>query len=146
MNNSHKTAKTRNKLSAPMQYLLDNELILSKGNYDNMILDYGCGKGSDADALLIDSYDPYYAPTYPTAKYDIITCNYVLNVIESTTERSNVLSNIKSLLKPGGVAYVSVRRDKMAEGYTKTGTYQATVKLDLPIVTEQKGKYIIYKL
>ena len=51
MNKSYKTAKSRQTLSVPMRYL---RLCLN-----GRLLDYGCGKGSDADALGMEKYDPH---------------------------------------------------------------------------------------
>ena len=60
MDNSHKTAIKRNKLSAPMRYLSENNLL--KGD----LLDYGCGRGDDADLLSMDKYDPPIVLSYDT--------------------------------------------------------------------------------
>ena len=68
-NKSHLTAIKRTKLSVPIRGL---DL---KGK---RVLDYGCGRGSDADLLGADKYDPYYFPERPTGKYDVILCTYVL--------------------------------------------------------------------
>jgi len=136
---SHKTAISRNKLSAPMNYLFKNHLIPGSA------LDYGCGKGFDADWLFMDSYDPYFRPSFPTKHYDTITCIYVLNVIESPGERQDVLNAIKSLLNPKGIAYVAVRNDKdKLKGKTSKG-WQGHIVLDLHVVRTTKG-YVIYKL
>lgn len=154
MNNSHKTAITRSKPSAPMNYLHGEGLLLGH------MLDYGCGKGFDADHFKMDKFDPHFTKgevyrndgfvyylTDLRDNYDTITCNYVLNVIESVHERTEVLNNIRYLLKPGGVAYITIRRDaQVAEGCTSKGTYQESVALDLPIEHEKKGGYIIYRM
>jgi hypothetical protein len=34
----------------------------------------------------------------------------------------------------------------VAEGCTKTGTWQSAVELDLPVYVERKGKFITYML
>jgi len=146
MNKSHRTARARTTLSAPMQWLYDNQLL--KGG---RMLDFGCGKGTDATTLGMDYVDPFYTkgvimPNAECAPYTTITCHYVFNVIESIQERETTLNQIRFLLASGGVAYISVRRDVIQEGYTKTGTYQENVILNLPIVHEVKNKYVIYKL
>jgi hypothetical protein len=140
MNKSHKTAISRSKVSVPMKFLSENNLLTGDR------LDYGCGKGFDAKEFNMDMYDPYYQPEFPSKEYGVITSNYVLNVIESSKERENVLNTIKSLLKPDGVAYLTLRRDIKKDGYTSKGTYQGTISLSLPIVREVKNKYITYKL
>lgn len=129
---SHLTAIERNKLSTPVQFLLDRELL--KGR----ILDFGCGLGSDVKLLSqqgldLTGYDPYYAPTAPTGKFETIVCCYVLNVL-MPAEQAEVLMEIAHLLKPGGKAYYAVRRDLKKEGFRehyihKQPTYQCIVKL-----------------
>ncbi len=134
---SHLTAIERNKLSTPVQFLLDRELL--KGR----ILDFGCGLGSDVKLLQhqgldITGYDPYYAPTAPTGKFDAIVCCYVLNVL-MPAEQAEVLMEIAHLLKPGGKAYYAVRRDLKKEGFREhyihqKPTYQCIVKLPFPSI------------
>ena len=129
---SHLTAIDRTKLSSPVRFLFDNNLLKSR------ILDFGCGLGHDVGflhqkGLDITGYDPYYAPTYPTGKFDTIVCCYVLNVL-MPEEQAEVLMNIAHLLKPGGKAYYAVRRDLKKEGFRehyvhKKITYQCHVKL-----------------
>lgn len=132
MNKFHLTAITRKTCSLPIKNLLKKDLL--KGD----ILDYGCGKGFDVEYLNCDGYDIYYQPEFPTKKYDTISCNYVLNVVDEDV-RIDILKKIKGLLKEGGVAYVSVRRDLKEDYVTKKGTKQFLVKLDFPILTENSG-------
>jgi len=139
MNTSHKTAITRNKLSRPMQYLKDNELIVGES------LDYGCGKGYDAVTLGMERYDPFYQNGGMVGFYDTITCNYVLNVL-TMEERYQVLTRIKALLADDGIAYVTIRRDLPKEGKWGKGCYQSYVTLDYPIVKEVSGSYCMYKV
>ena len=153
---AHKTANTRKTISAPMKYLLENNLIAIRTPFTKM-LDYGCGKGFDADHFGMDKFDPHYtdgqlisAAGCLIAKncklYDIITCNYVLNVIESKQEQEAVIQEITVMLYSKGIAYITVRRDIVKEGVTKLGTFQENVVLDLPIIKEVKNKYCIYCL
>lgn len=107
---------------------------LIKGN----VLDFGCGYGADVDFLQsksfdIQGYDPAYRPDYPAAKFDTILCHYVLNVL-LPDEQAEVLMQISGLLKPGGHAYFTVRRDVYYEGFRThrkyhKRTYQCNVKL-----------------
>lgn len=129
---SHLTAKERTALSFPAR------LLLQKGFLKGRILDFGCGFGTDVNLLRnsdfnIVGYDRHYYPEIPDGKFDTILCFYVLNVL-MPEEQAMVLMEISTLLKPGGAAYIAVRRDLRYEGYRihkihKKPTYQCTVKL-----------------
>jgi len=137
---SHKTAIKRRGPSRPLKWLLGEGLIYV------VHLDYGCGRGDDADYLDCDKYDPYYFPDMPSRAYSSITCTYVLNVIEDAAERTRVITKVASLLRPGGTAYFTVRRDLKKEGRTSTGTYQCIVKLDKLNLLYENSKFAIYEL
>ena len=140
MNKAHLTAIKRNKLSAPMRYL--RGVFSTTGRY----LDYGCGRGYDADALDLAKFDPHYFNVeYSDNTFDIITCKYVLNVIPLDGEEE-VVDKIWNLLAPDGVAYITVRRDVKKEGLTSRGTFQRNVVLNFPIEFEKKNQFCIYKL
>lgn len=131
------TAIVRKKLSSPMQLL--REQIVGD------CLDYGCGRGFDCDYLKIDGYDPNWRPTLSgNKKYDRIFCNFVLNVV-SEKEQDEIISHITSLLKNGGKAFFTVRRD-MKSNYIGRGCVQRLVYLDLPIHTLVAGRFCIYKM
>jgi ATP adenylyltransferase len=136
---AHLTAIKRNKVSAPVRWLSDAGLIQG---WD--ILDYGCGRGFDADAFQMEKYDPHYFPTYPTKMYDLIICNYVLNVVD-LPKQVEILQNMSNLLKVDGVAFVIVRRDVKQNGFTSRGTYQRNVVLGAPVI-KQTATYCIYRL
>lgn len=122
MNNSHKTAISRKKLSAPMSWLYDRSLIQGEA------LDFGSGRGTDADILRMDKYDPYFNDVWPTKLYDTITCQYVLNTIPNEDARLSVLINTFLLLKPSGKLFVTIRNDKaLLNGWTTRGTWQGYV-------------------
>ena len=110
-----------------------------------LCLDYGCGRGFDADAFGFEKYDPHYFPQVPEGEFDIITCNYVLNVIPLDGEEE-VVDKIWNLLAPDGVAYITVRRDVKKEGLTSRGTFQRNVVLNFIIEFEKKNQFCIYKL
>jgi hypothetical protein len=88
----HRTAISRSRLSAPMQSLarwgfLDTSLT---------VLDYGCGRGDDVSALAaagidVIGWDPHFAPEARLIESDIVNLGYVLNVIESPSERAEAL-------------------------------------------------------
>jgi diadenosine tetraphosphate (Ap4A) HIT family hydrolase len=134
---SHCTAKERDKMSFPSKLLLDKKLI------EGDTLDFGCGFGKDVEELKkrglnISGYDPEYFPHYPTKTYDTILCHYVLNVIQSQ-DQAKVLFEISKLLKFGGKAYFSVRRDVKNAGFRthfihKVKTFQTNVILPFKTV------------
>lgn len=74
------------------------------------VLDYGCGYGFDADYYKWDKYDPCYFDNYPSKKFSNVVCINVLNVVSSKI-RSEIITNIQSLLKDDGVAYLCVPRN-----------------------------------
>lgn len=121
-------------MSAPARYLK------GKGFIKGLVLDYGCGRGKDAEELGADAYDPTFAPDPPTGMYDTILCTYVLNVVSEETE-AQILGKIETLLKPGGAAYVTVRRD-LPEGGSDSQRY---VLLNLPVLKET-ATHCIYLL
>lgn len=140
MSNAYKTAISRNKPSVPMRALS------AAGRIVGRALDYGCGKGRDAYTYQMEKYDPHFAPVMPDGQFETITCNYVLNVIESAEERLQVLRDIQARLLPHGAAYITVRNDKAAlNGRTSKGTWQGLIVLDLPIVQRGSG-YVTYLL
>lgn len=130
---SYLTARWRKNVSGPTKFLINTDRIRER------TLDYGCGRGYDARQIGAHSYDPYYQPVMPDGQFDTIICNYVLNVIPDLTTRNGVLELIRSKLAPGGLAYISVRNDRAAlNGYTKRGSWQGLVVLDLPVVTTNR--------
>jgi hypothetical protein len=145
--NEYKTAIARNRPSAPAKWLHENGKLIGK------MLDYGCGRGKDADTYGMDKYDPHYFPELAVMgleilfdSYDTIMCNFVLNVIDSEVMRTMALIYIRNLLKEGGKAYISVRNDKSKlKGRTKTGTWQGLITLDLPVVNKTSS-YTMYLL
>lgn len=107
-------------------------------------LDYGCGKGSDAAITGLAVYDPHFFPVKPQGKFNLITCIYVLNVL-LPAEQVKVVQEVEDLLAPGGVAYFAVRRDVSPQGWTKRGTWQCEVLMDLHKLVENK-RFCIYKM
>lgn len=134
----HLTAIARTKPSAPARMLYDRYLL--KGR----CLDYGCGRGKDADTYRLDKYDPHWYPTRPTGQYDTITCTYVLNVVRPE-DVPYILQDIRALLAPRGTAYLTVRRDLKGSAAKGRGTTQRNVHLDLPTLPVSGG-YCTYIL
>ncbi len=129
------TAIVRKSPPQPLAWLHRQGLI--KGD----ALDYGSGRSK---WYGMDAYDPHWRPIKLTHKYDTIVSNYVLNVVSPETQRK-VLARIRSLLKSGGIAYISVRRDLPKSGKIGRGTFQRYVVLRLPSIRKTSG-YEIYRM
>jgi len=111
---SELTAISRTTLSKPYKLFLSQNII----NKNQSILDFGCGKGFDVKTLQnkgfdIKGYDKYqndFKNSYDV-NYDIVTCNYVFNVISEVNERIELLNELKKI---GKKIIISVRSDKKA--------------------------------
>lgn len=127
-----KCALSRRTLSMPMRLALEHEVIKPEWQ----LLDFGSGKNYCNDVQYLKQYqiptvgfDPYWnrQPNYqhelnklqPT---DTVSCIYVINVIESASERVEVLQYCWELCKRSLV--VAIRTDGKGEGLTSIGTYQ----------------------
>lgn len=135
---THKTATTRTLASAPAVWLHDTNRLVGR------VLDYGCGRGKDAQRFALKKYDPHYFPAKPMGKFDTILCTYVLNVLPSDIERSLVVHTILHMLRPGGIAYFTVRRDIPKEG-TKTQYWVEMPEAIFPKIREIPKRYAIYE-
>ena len=126
---SDRTAITRRALSSPARWLKAEGLVKSP------CLDYGCGKGGDADRLGCVCYDPAHRRSSENraaleGRYRTILVHYVLNTVPSASVRDKILADVKNLLLPGGTAYVAVRTDgRSLRGVTKRGTWQGKIAL-----------------
>lgn len=105
----HPTAITRSEASAPVRHLWDHaRRLLATGR----ILDYGCGRGTDADALGATAYDPWHPDAAvrrpPTGQFDVVLLTYILNVLPPRP-RVAALVNAAVLVRPGGILAVTVR-------------------------------------
>lgn len=140
MANSKRTAIKRNKPSAPTQFLMKQELIRK----DEDVLDFGCGRGDDVTHYGFDGYDPYFEEysSYPDQQYDKIICNYVLNVVPEFTQ-IRILQQIMELLKPHGIAFITVRRDITENYVNRYGVEQRVVHLPYLSIHRTNG-YEIY--
>ena len=123
---SYRTAITRKNISRPMQWI-SHWLGFDKWGTEGVdgyvsapfTIDYGCGKGYDADHFGMYKIDPHYFPADhpPKGRAEIITCIYVLNVVNKATGKT-IIKDIQSLLKNpeageggNGMAYIAVRND-----------------------------------
>ena len=88
----HKAAISRNDLSKPMRLVLEAGLF----NQQTTFFDYGCGQGGDLERVAKLGYtssgwDPYYRPDTALMAADVVNLSYIINVIESQTERREAL-------------------------------------------------------
>jgi hypothetical protein len=107
------TAVSRKVMSRPMSFFLEFGLL----NGD--VLDYGSGQ----DVHEFDRYDPFYAnnPEIFKARYDVVTCNYVLNVIPLEHCRRQTVFTVNGLLKPEGYALFTVKMDGAEDSINTKG-------------------------
>lgn len=139
------TAIRRTGPSAPLRYLIASGEFWRDASWSSFglngptILDYGCGHGADVEHLRslgydADGWDPYWQPRRPAQRYDIVLCTYVLNVITCDAERAEALRQVQEWTKPGGVAFVTVRRDLDADTES-----QRRIFLDFPSIVAGTG-------
>ncbi len=88
----HKAAISRNDFSKPMRLALEAGLFSQQTTF----FDYGCGQGGDLERVAKLGYtsagwDPYYRPDSTLTAADVVNLGYVINVIESQTERREAL-------------------------------------------------------
>lgn len=88
----HKAALVRTTLSKPVRSALEAGLFAP----DSTFFDYGCGYGGDIQHISeqgfsASGWDPYYQPDTACLAADIVNLGYVINVIESPTERREAL-------------------------------------------------------
>lgn len=84
----YRTALSRSNLSAPMQILARFGFL----DGSKTLFDYGCGRGDDvrnlrANGIEVGFWDPHYAPDGVKTPAQIVNLGFVVNVIESYSER-----------------------------------------------------------
>ena len=104
----HKTAMHRKSMSKPIRLALQHGLITP----DTHVMDFGCGHGEDVRQLremgvFAEGWDPVFAAHGLRRSSQVVNLGYVLNVIESVEERSQVLKESWALAE--GLLIVSVR-------------------------------------
>ena len=145
-----RTAISRPKLAAPYRWLFDNELSDFESR-DKSVLDYGCGRGQDADRLEISKFDPNWFPEHPLANplldstYDFIFCHYVLNVIPDPAERDFVVGEIRRLLADLGRAFVSIRTDTAIDKSDTQFRVESSAFENIKVI-ERNPKFEIWEL
>lgn len=144
LNLSYRTAIKRpgKGLSKPIRILVEKGVLIGQK------MDYGSGRGYDANHYGMSMFDPYYFPLDHKERYygvyNTIICQYVLNVLPPE-EQEPILKEIEDMLLVGGKAYIIVRRDIKKEGPTTRDTYQRNVVLDLPVFYKESA-FCIYEL
>lgn len=88
----HKAAISRNDFSKPTRLALEAGLF----NPQTTFFDYGCGQGGDLERVAklghtSFGWDPHYRPDTALTAADVVNLGYVINVIESQTERREAL-------------------------------------------------------
>lgn len=88
----HKAAISRNDFSKPMRLALEAGLFSQQTTF----FDYGCGQGGDLERVAKLGYtssgwDPHYRPDTALMATDVVNLGYVINVIESQSERREAL-------------------------------------------------------
>jgi DNA phosphorothioation-associated putative methyltransferase len=96
----HKAAISRNNFSKPVRLAIEAGLIHS----GTAFFDYGCGQGDDLRRMaklgyISSGWDPHYQPNTPLAEADVVNLGYIINVIESQSERREALINAWSLTR-----------------------------------------------
>lgn len=87
----HRTAIGRNRLSLGARAAFEDGVLEGRS-----VLDYGCGRGTDARHLTslgvpAHGWDPHYYPDAPLEIRDVVLLTYVLNTIEVENERAQAL-------------------------------------------------------
>lgn len=119
-----KTAIARRALSMPLRLALQKGFLLPQ----HATFDFGCGRGDDVKYLRDRNiscvgFDPYWRnDTSKIRISDIVSCIYVLNTIEDSSERIQVLKFAWELARRSLI--LAVRTDGKGEGTTSSGTFQ----------------------
>lgn len=126
---------------------LASTYIHSQGLDKGRVLDFGCGYGIDAKTYGWEAYDPYYSSYQLSGKYDTVVCINVISAVSEDNQRK-IIEEIRSVLAPDGIAYISVPRNLPKQG--KLSGYhrrpQRYVILNEPSIYHLPQKYEIYKL
>jgi SAM-dependent methyltransferase len=120
------TAKDRGDIpSSPCKDLYENTLYLPE---ECEVLDYGCGFGNDVTFLegrgyKVRGYDPnfvqYSEKPDISEKYELIMCNYVLDVLDKRVDRTNAISFMWDRVAYNGCLSLSVNSKEYIESVKK---------------------------
>ncbi len=136
----HKAALHRHDVSRPIRLALEDGLVRP----GTRVLDYGCGRGEDVRQLrgrgiACEGWDPVFRPDGERNSSDIVNLGYVVNVIEDSSERADVLRQAWSFAE--GILIVAGRlaieakaaagASVFEDGYvTRLGTFQKLYQQD----------------
>ena len=122
--NYHRTAlgKSNGTTSPTKEFIKWLEHNLDVKSKIRTVLDFGCGKGRDENTLKSEfpfyiGYDPHKDFGYSTNQqilcnsYDLVVCNYVLNVIVKI-DREIIIQSLLKFLKDDAIVLIGVRQDK----------------------------------
>ena len=118
----HKTAIARKVgvMTSPARWLL-SDVLNPQGFRPQSILDFGSGKSHDAEIWAQQTgafsigWDPYPHPGFehrtqrPSSVFDLVTVNFVLNILDSDQERMDALIDAANFVAPGGLLWISTR-------------------------------------
>ena len=118
----YRTAIDRYSLSTPVQSLYRHNYL----NGDYTFFDYGCGKGDDLNIvkeLGVESsgWDPVYFTHAEVQKADIVNLGFVINIIESPSERIHTLKKAYTLSKKFLVASVMLGSESITSKFEEYG-------------------------
>ncbi len=118
----HKTAIDRYSLSTPVQSLYRHNYL----NGEYTFFDYGCGKGDDLNivadlGVIAAGWDPVYRSDEKVKKADIVNLGFVINIIESPSERTQTLKKAYSLSKKILVASVMLGSESITSKFKSYG-------------------------
>ena len=118
----HKTAISRAELSRPIKVALSDGIL----SPDLSIFDYGCGHGDDLRLLAKrgikgHGWDPVHRPQQSRQRAPVVNLGYVVNVIESPTDRRDALRSAWDLTE--NVLIVSGRLSMEARGLGEAEDY-----------------------
>lgn len=114
-----KTAIHRSQVSRPIRIAIQDGLI----NHTTSVFDYGCGYGDDIRHLKSQGFtclgwDPAHRPNSEISHSDIVNLGYVVNVIESSTERVAALQNAWDLAQKLLIVSARLSVEVIAEAHT----------------------------
>ncbi len=161
----HKTAIRRNRLSRPVNLLLERGLLTKEKTF----FDFGCGHGQDLKILekndfqSLGGWDPFFKPDDDIVHSEVVNLGFVLNVIENPKERSETLKRAfeitekvlcVSVMTKAQKSYVG---EKHADGVISSrGTFQkyydqGEIKnylessLDRDAIAAEPGIFLVFK-